>query len=62
MKTMRFMALLVSQGLVATSALAQAPAAIVEDVIGNPPGIEFMDYLDTGKVIHLAPLDSIVLS
>ena len=35
-------------------ALAQAPVALVEDVRGNPAGIEIMDYVSTGKVIKLS--------
>ncbi len=40
----------------------QIPVAIVEEINGNPPGVELMDYLDTGKVIELGPQDSIVVS
>ena len=43
------------------SALAQAPVAVVEEVKGNPSGVEFMDYVAPGKVIKLGPKDSIVL-
>jgi len=42
-------------------ALAQTPVALVEDVRGNPAGIEIMDYVATGKVIKLSSRDSIVL-
>jgi hypothetical protein len=45
----------------AGTAWAQAPVAVVEDVTGNPPGVEFMDYGAVGKVIRLGPKDSIVL-
>jgi hypothetical protein len=38
------------------------PAALVEDVKGSPAGVEFMDYVATGKVIKLAPRETIVLS
>jgi hypothetical protein len=44
-----------------SAAMAQAPVALVEDVKGSPPGVEFMDYVAAGKVIRLGPLDSIVL-
>jgi hypothetical protein len=47
--------------LFATPALAQAPVALVEEVVGKPPGVEFMDYVAAGKVIKLGPRDSIVL-
>jgi hypothetical protein len=44
-------------------ALAGGPsAALVEDVTGTSAGVEFMDYVETGKVIRLNPQDSIVLS
>lgn len=42
-------------------ALAQAPVAVVEDVRGQPAGVEFMDYVAAGKVIKLGPRDVIVL-
>ena len=32
-------------------AAAQAPVAVVEDVQGKVTGVEFMDYVDAGKVI-----------
>lgn len=40
---------------------AQGPVAVVEDVTGNPAGVEFMDYVEAGKVIRLGPKESIVL-
>jgi len=44
-------------------ALAGGPiTALVEDVTGTSAGVEFMDYLEAGKVIHLDPQDSIVVS
>ncbi len=44
-------------------ALAGGPVtALVEDVTGTSAGVEFMDYLEAGKVIHLDPQDSIVVS
>jgi hypothetical protein len=42
-------------------AAAQAPVAVVEDVTGNPAGVEFMDYVAAGKIIRLGPKDSVVL-
>jgi hypothetical protein len=41
---------------------AAPPVAVVESVSGNPAEVEFMDYVEVGKVIHLNPQDSIVLS
>jgi len=43
------------------AAAAQAPVAVVEDVTGNPPGVEFMDYVPAGKVIRLGAKDAVVL-
>lgn len=40
---------------------ANAPVAVVEDVRGQPKGVEFMDYVAPGKVIQLGPRDVIVL-
>jgi hypothetical protein len=44
-----------------TSAAAQAPVAVVEDVTGKVAGVEFMDYVPAGKVIKLGAKGSIVL-
>ncbi|WP_035679132.1 hypothetical protein [Bradyrhizobium liaoningense] len=46
----------------AAPALAQTPAAIVEDVQGKVEGIAFMDYVAPGKIIKLGPKASITLS
>ncbi len=62
MNMAQFAAVLAPTWVFATSASAQAPAAIVEDVSGNPPGIGFMDYVEAGRIIRLAPGNSIVLS
>ena len=42
-------------------AAAQTPVAVVEDVTGNPAGVEFMDYVAAGKIIRLGPKDAVVL-
>jgi hypothetical protein len=47
--------------LLTSTAHAQTPVALVEDITGKPPGIEFMDYVVPGKVIALGPRDAIVL-
>jgi hypothetical protein len=61
MKSTSF-ALLISLSC-AGPALAGGPiTALVEDVTGTSAGVEFMDYLEAGKVIHLDPQDSIVVS
>ncbi|MEY9182587.1 hypothetical protein ABIG06_004170 [Bradyrhizobium sp. USDA 326] len=46
----------------AAPALAQTPAAIVEDVQGKVDGIAFMDYVAPGKIIKLGPKATITLS
>jgi hypothetical protein len=45
----------------AAPALAETPAAIVEDVQGKVDGVEFMDYVAPGKIIKLGPKASITL-
>jgi hypothetical protein len=45
----------------ATSATAQSPVAIVEDVQGKVDGVEFMDYVVPGKIIRLGPKATVVL-
>lgn len=42
-------------------AAPRAPVAVIEDIQGNPPGIQFMDYVEPGRVIKLNPQDTIVL-
>jgi hypothetical protein len=37
-------------------------AALVEEITGTSAGVEFMDYVETGKVIRLNPQDTIVLN
>ena len=44
-----------------TPALTQAPVALVEEVRGNPAGVEVMDYVTAGKVVRLRPQELIVL-
>jgi hypothetical protein len=44
-----------------TAALANGPVAIVEEVSGHQFGVDFMDYVETGKLISLGPHDRIVL-
>lgn len=41
---------------------AQSLVAIVEDVRGGPSGVEFMDYVEVGKVIQLGSNGRLVLS
>ena len=51
-------------GALASSVAVAAPVgvALVEDVTGNSAGVEFMDYVERGKVIQLGPRDTIVLN
>ncbi|MCG2631487.1 hypothetical protein L6654_33150 [Bradyrhizobium sp. WYCCWR 13023] len=46
----------------AAPAVAETPAAIVEDVQGKVDGIEFMDYVAPGKIIKLGPKAGVTLS
>jgi hypothetical protein len=64
MMRIRIAILAVAGGVLAGSAAAAAPiqVALVENVTGNPAGVEFMDYLETGKTIELGPRDTITLS
>jgi hypothetical protein len=53
--------LLQSAGAFVLTASAQSPAAVVEEVQGSVPGIQFMDYVDPGQAIRLGAHDRIVL-
>ena len=53
--------LLQGAGALVLTALAQSPAAVVEEVQGSVPGVQFMDYVDPGQVIRLGAHDRIVL-
>jgi hypothetical protein len=61
----QFAALVLAGALAFPSVAAAADpfeAAVVESISGNSSGVEFMDYLRLGQVIHLGPHDTIVLS
>ena len=45
----------------APSASAEAPVAIVEDVKGQVNGLEAMDYLTKGRIIRLAPDETVII-
>ncbi len=60
LKRVGAVALLATFGM-PTWALALAPVAVVEELRGQPAGVEFMDYVAAGKVIKLGPKDVIVL-
>jgi hypothetical protein len=61
MKTVWCAALFGGALALAAPAAAQGLVAVVEDVTGHSAGVGFMDYVEAGKVIRLAPQDSIVL-
>ena len=61
MKTNIVVSFFVLTGL-ATSAAAEPPVAVVEEVHGKVTGAEFMDYVTPKTVIKLGPTGSIVLS
>jgi hypothetical protein len=48
--------------LATSAASAASPVALVEELSGNPAGLEIMDYLETGKVVRLGARQTIVLS
>jgi hypothetical protein len=62
MKTSGLIALIAGVVALVFPAAAQAPVAVVEDVTGSVAGVEFMDFVEAGKVIRLGPQGSIVLS
>jgi len=53
--------LVLSMLFTAGIARAESPVALVEEIVGKPAGIEFMDYVSTGRVIALGPRDAIVV-
>jgi hypothetical protein len=55
-----FAILLQAAGMLVSAAVAQTPAAIVEEV-GGVAGVQFMDYVEPGQVIRLGGHDRIVL-
>jgi len=60
-----WLATLAVAGAVAiASAAAAAPieVALVENVTGNSPGVDYMDYVQAGQIIRLGPHETIVLS
>lgn len=46
----------------APSALAQAPAAVVEDIAARNAGVDLMDYVSAGRVLKLAGGETLTLS
>jgi hypothetical protein len=62
MKTTGLIAFIAGVFALVIPAAAQAPVAVVEDVTGSVTGVEFMDFVEAGRVIRLGTRDSIVLS
>jgi hypothetical protein len=54
-------AFLTTTSLFMLAASPQSPVALIEDIAGNPPDIQFMDYVQPGQVINLGAQDTIVL-
>jgi hypothetical protein len=54
-------AFLTTTSLLIMAASPQSPVALIEDIAGNPPDLQFMDYVQPGQVIHLGAQDTIVL-
>jgi len=54
-------ALLKVAGSFALAAAAHSLVAVVEDITGNPPGIQLMDYVEAGQVIKLGRQDTVVI-
>ncbi|MFZ0425198.1 MAG: hypothetical protein WAL80_20155 [Xanthobacteraceae bacterium] len=45
----------------ALAAAPHAPTAVIEDIVGSPNGVQFMDYAEPGKVINLGQQDTVVI-
>jgi hypothetical protein len=50
-----------ASALILSASAQSPPAAVVEDLAGNVPGVQFMDYVEPGQVIRLGAHDRIVL-
>jgi hypothetical protein len=46
----------------ATAAAAPLDVALIESMSGNSRGLQIMDYVQAGQIIHLEPHETIVLS
>jgi len=63
MSRIRNAALAVAAAVLATSAAsATSLVALIEELSGNPAGLEVMDYVETGQVIRLGARETLVLS
>jgi hypothetical protein len=59
--TIRVATIALMTAFAAGHASAQAPVALVEEVQGQPAGIEMMDYVGDGRIINLGAKDMIIL-
>ena len=48
--------------LATSAASAASPVALIEELSGNPAGLEVMDYLEMGRIIRLGARETLVLS
>ena len=63
MSRIRNVALALAGAVFATSAAsAGSPVALIEELSGNPAGLEVMEYLETGRIVRLSARQTIVLS
>jgi hypothetical protein len=53
--------LLKAAASVALAAAPHSPVAVIEDIVGSPSGIQFMDYAEPGQVIKLGQQDTVVI-
>ena len=56
-----FAMVLQAAGMMVSAAVAQMPAAVVEEVGSGVAGVTFMDYVEPGQVIRLSGHDRMVL-
>jgi hypothetical protein len=52
-----FAMVLQAAGMLVSAAVAQMPAAVVEEVGSGIAGVQFMDYVESGQVIRLGGHD-----
>jgi hypothetical protein len=63
MSRIRNVVLALAGAVLATSAAsAGSPVALIEELSGNPAGLEVMEYLETGRIIRLSARQTIVVS
>src|SRR4029078_13525654 len=61
MSRIRNMGLALGGAVWATSAASAAsPVALIEELSGNPAGLELMEYLETGRIVRLRTSQTII--